>query len=149
MAGGVTPVANGDALDMSLLWPGTRTVTISATDNLGQGVATACTFEIVPTTSSILANLARAASEGLIRNAGLTNSLESKLRAAAAAAERGQCHTAQNQLNAFLNHMEAQRGQGVDAAVADRFMAYARHLIASGAGCGTALQSAPAGGGGR
>jgi hypothetical protein len=148
-AAGVTPVANGDPLDMYLLWPGTRTVSISATDNLGQGMVASCTFQIVATPAGILANLARAASEGAIRNAGLTSSLEAKIRAAAAAAERGQCNAAQNQLNAFLNHMEAQRGKGVDAGVADRLMAYARDLIAGGAGCGAALQTAPAGGGGR
>ena len=130
--GGTTPIASGATLDMYLLHPGARTITVSATDNLGQGTASTCTFTIVPTTESMLANLERAASEGRIRNQGLASSLQAKLRAASAAAARGQCHTEQNVLNAFLNQMEAQRGQGVEAEVADRLMAYARDLITRG-----------------
>jgi hypothetical protein len=146
---GVTPVANGAVLDMYLLYPGTRTVTVSATDHLGQASVSTHTFEIQPTPESMLNNLARAAGAGLIRNQGLTNALRSKLEAAAAAAARGQCTTAQNVLNAFLHHMEAQRGQGVDAETADRFIAYARDLLLSGdALCGPTAGRAPLGVGG-
>jgi hypothetical protein len=143
---GQTPIASGGTLDMYQLWPGTRTVAVSATDNLGNGTTSSCTFTIVPTTESILGNLERAGSDGMIRNAGLQNSLEAKLRAAAAAAERGQCHTENNILNAFLSHMQAQRGRGVDAGVADRLMAYVRDLLTRGdPRCGAGAARGPAG----
>jgi hypothetical protein len=143
-ADGVTPIANGGTLDMYLLWPGTRTVAVSATDPLGNAATTACTFEIHPTPGSMLRNLERAMREGHIKNGGLLNSLQSKLEAADAAAERGQCHTERNVLNAFIHEMEAQRGRGVEAGIADRLIAFARDLIETGdPRCGAVIGRAP------
>jgi hypothetical protein len=129
---GVTPIANGAALDMYLLYPGVRTVAVSAADHLGNAGVSACTFEIHATPGSMLNNLDRAFQEGRIKNRGLWNSLQAKLRAAGAAAARGQCQTERNVLAALVNELEAQRGKGADAEIADRFMAYARDLILRG-----------------
>lgn len=131
-ATGTTPAPVGFVLDMYLLYPGTRTVTIHAADNLGNAGDNACTFEIHPTVESMLSNLNRALSEGAIKNQGIFNSLKTKLDGALAAMNRGQCGAAFNKLAALTNELQAQRGKGIDAVVGDRFIAFAQDLIDHG-----------------
>ena len=115
---------------------GTRTVTINAADNLGNTGDNFCTFEIHPTLESMLSNLNRALSEGAIKNDGIFRSFQAKLNASLAAMNRGQCGAAFNNLAALTNELQAQRGKGIDAVVADRFIAFAQVLIDTGApGC--------------
>lgn len=52
--------------------------------------------------------------QGWITSAGVVTSLDAKLAAAREALERGQENTAGNQLRAFLNELEAQRGKKVN-----------------------------------
>jgi len=135
-ATGTTPAPVGTVLDMYLLYPGTRTVTINAADNLGNTGDNFCTFEIHPTLESMLSNLNRALSEGAIKNDGIFRSFQAKLNASLAAMNRGQCGAAFNNLAALTNELQAQRGKGIDAVVADRFIAFAQDLIDTGApGC--------------
>lgn len=129
---GIVPIDNHAVLDMFQLYPGTRTVTVSASDNLGNSGQTACTFEVHATNASLISNAIRANDEGLLRNRGIFTSLLSKLQAADAARERGQAQTQLNILAAFVMQLEAQRGQGVDLVTADRFIAFAQDLIARG-----------------
>ena len=56
---------------------------------------------------------------------GAYNGLRAKLLAALASHQRGQHPTEWNQLGAFINQLQAQRGSGIDAATADRLIAYA------------------------
>lgn len=131
-AAGVASLANHASLDMYLLYPGTRTVSVSATDNLGNAGTHACLFEVRPTIESMLHNLDRALDEGLLKTEGTHRSLQAKLMAAAAAAERGQCGMEANLLNAFTHEVRAQSGGGVEAVLADRLIAYALYLAAQG-----------------
>jgi autotransporter-associated beta strand protein len=60
---------------------------------------------------------------------GLTNSLVSILEAAIDSFNRGNNTAAVNQLGAFENHVRAQRGHLIDAALADALTAYADRII--------------------
>ncbi|MEO5619162.1 MAG: hypothetical protein ABIS67_15435 [Candidatus Eisenbacteria bacterium] len=129
---GVTPTADGGLLDMYLLYPGIRTVAVASSDNLGNSGTGACTFEIRPTAASMLSNLNRAMREGAIKNQGIFTSLQAMLENADRAGARGNCGAEMNILNAFAHELRAQRGSGVDALIADRFIAYAEYLIITG-----------------
>jgi hypothetical protein len=132
-ATGTTPVSNGSALDMFLLYPGVRTVTVTAADNLGNsGTAGQCTFEIKPTAAGLISSLDRAWGLGLIKGQGLFNSMRTKLDNAAAAAERGQCAVESNIMNALANEALGQSGKGVEKNFADRLAAWALYVSQAG-----------------
>jgi hypothetical protein len=126
---GIAPIANGALLDMYFYYPGTRTVAVSLTDNIGNPGLTNCTFEIHASAVSLLGNLDRAYSLGLIRNQGIYRSLRAKLEAAKKHHDRGQHTPELNVYRAYVHELQAQRGQGVDAATADRFVASVQDLI--------------------
>lgn len=137
-ANGTTPAPVGTPLDMYLLYPGTRTVTIHTADNLGNAGDNFCTFEIHPTVESMLSNLNRALAEGAIKNQGTFRSFQAKLEAALDAMDRGQCGAGFNNLGALINELQAQRGKGIDEVIADRFIAFAQDMIDNGVpGCPT------------
>ena len=129
---GVVPISDGSVLDMYLLYPGTRTVAVTAADHLGNSGVSACTFEVHATTKSLINNLNRAWAEGKIKNRGLFNALMATLVAADRAKTSGKVQAELYSLDAFADQLEAQRGSGVDAVTANRFIAYARDLIALG-----------------
>ena len=58
------------------------------------------------------------------------NSLGAKTDAALRSHQREQHATEWNQLGAFINELEAQRGKSIDPVTADRFIAFAQDLIA-------------------
>jgi hypothetical protein len=129
---GTSPTTSGTTLDLFLFYPGTRHVSVSSADNLGNAITDACTFELHATVESLGANLARAFAAGLITNQGVFNSLTQKMDAALSARNRGQTNAELNILAAFVNELQAQRGNKVAAATADRFIAFAQDLIAIG-----------------
>ena len=60
---------------------------------------------------------------------GLANSLVSILQAAIDSFNRGDNTAGENQLEAFQNHVLAQRGHEIDATLADALLAYAQRII--------------------
>jgi hypothetical protein len=68
-----------------------------------------------------------------VDNAGLDhgqqNALDSKLQAAIDSFNRGDTKAGANQLGAFINHVKAQRGKKIDAALADGWTAAAQRII--------------------
>ncbi len=129
---GVVPTSDGATLDLFFFYPGTRRVVTSAADNLGNADVTTCAFELHATPQSLLSNINRAQSLGLITNHGIANSLRAKMQQIQSLHERGQHGAEANVLRAFINELQAQRGKKVDAATADRFIAFALDLISLG-----------------
>jgi hypothetical protein len=125
------PAANGQVLDMFFLAPGLHTIVVTAIDNLGNSSSATRTFEVHATAESLNNNIDRACNLGLIK-ATLCNALKAKTQAALAAHNRGQHATEHNILRALVHQLEAKRGKGVDAATADRLIAYIEDLIAHG-----------------
>ena len=129
---GVVPTADDAALDMYLLYPQVRTVAVTSADHLGNSGTTSCTFEIHATTKSLLNNLKRAWGEGKIKNLGLYQSMLATLTAADQAKTRENVTAEIQALTAWRDQLIANRGDGIDAVTADRFIAYANDLIARG-----------------
>ncbi len=117
-------LASGQAIPLLFEMPlgtalGTHVFSITATDFEDNTSTQSVTFEIIVTPESIIADVDQLLEAGKIKNAGLANSLQAKLRAAAAARGRGQCNVAANIYGAFINELKAQTGKGVaDDAVA-------------------------------
>lgn len=123
---------NGQALDMFFLTAGLHTIVVTATDNVGNTGTTPRVFRVRATSASLLSNLDRARSLGLIPNAQVYTGLRDSLVAANASHRRGQHPTEWNQLQAFVNQILGQLGKGIDRATGLRFIGYALDLIASG-----------------
>lgn len=68
---------------------------------------------------------------GHITNAGVANALQAKLDGAQAALDRGQPDVAINQLNAFVNQVQAQAGVHIDPMHAEHMVMHARMVIAA------------------
>jgi len=125
----IEPIAAGAILDMYKYYPGTRTVAVTATDNIGNSGTAGCTFEIHATPESLLSNLERAVAEGRIKEPGTIRSLRTKLDNVKKMHAAGQHNTEGNLLGAVINELTAQRGKWVEAITADRFRAYAQDRI--------------------
>lgn len=128
--GSATPLPGN--VDAFLLDPGLHTVTVTASDALGNTGNASVTFRVRATAASLLANLERARSLGLVPDPKVYKGLRDKLLTAQAAHGRGQHATEWNQLAAFVSQLEAQLGQGIDRVTGQRFIAYAEDLVASG-----------------
>jgi hypothetical protein len=72
---------------------------------------------------------------GKIKNNGEANALLAKLNAAANARAAGNCAVANNAYQAFISELNAQSGNGVDAAAAAIMIGDAQYLMAHGPLC--------------
>lgn len=102
---------------------GSNSFSASATDNAGNSGTGATSFTVTVTTASLCT-----LTERFVSQAGIANSLCAKLRAAAASAARGNTNAKQNQLNAYINEVQAQSGKAVSSANADILIRLARAL---------------------
>jgi hypothetical protein len=114
---------------LSELTLGDHTFTVTAVDNVGGTSTASVTFSIIVTPESIRNDVNQFLAAGAIRNGGLADSLLAKLNSAAAARSRGQCSVAANLYQSFINELQAQSGNGVDATAAAIMIADAQYLI--------------------
>ena len=114
------PTASGPAWSFTL---GAHTLNASATDNAGNVATASTSFTITASTTSLCA-LART----FVTNAGEQTSLCSKLAASADAAARGNVKARDNQIQAFINEVNAQRGKAITEASADLLIALVGRL---------------------
>jgi hypothetical protein len=70
---------------------------------------------LTPTIASLTICVEHATSQGLITSRGVANSLLAELNAAQAALDRGQTSVAINDLQAFINEVQAQAGKHIDS----------------------------------
>jgi len=83
------------------------------------------------TPESIKADVLQAAAGGAIRNSGLTNALLATLNEAASARAAGNCATAANIYQAFINQLQAQSDKGVASDAAAKLVSEAQFLAAN------------------
>src|SRR5258706_21626 len=114
----VTPTATATATPTSTA-TATATYTPTAT-----ATATPSPAQALQTLQQSVANYV---ASGQI-DSQMKNSLESKLQAAASSLSKGQTNAAINQLNAFINQVQAQRGKKITSAAADYLIAKARAI---------------------
>ena len=123
---------NGQVLDMFFLNAGLHTIVVTATDNVGNTGTTSRVFRVRATSASLLNNLDRARTLGLVPNIDVYRGLRDSLVAANQSHNKGKHPTEWNQLGAFINQLYGQVGKGIDATTGYRFIGYAQDLIASG-----------------
>ncbi len=110
---------------------GPHSFTVQSADHVTNAGQSSVSFTIVVTAESIKQDVNQFLAAGFIKNDGLAKSLLAKLNAAADARTRGQCGTAANHYQAFINALQAQAGKGVDANAAAIMIADAQYLIAN------------------
>jgi hypothetical protein len=131
--------SNGATLDMFTLYPGAHSVTVSATDNVGNSATKTNAFQLHATSLSLLHNVQRACGESgawpatplLITKAGICTGMKAILAQAVTKHAGGAHATEQQIVDGWVGDVEAQRGKAVDPATADRFVAYGNDLIAT------------------
>lgn len=109
--------------------PGT-TVNCSATNNAGLMTAGQVTVKIDKSPAGITRNLIAVVASLPNVNAGIKNSLTSKLENALASLGRGNGNAARNQLAAFIHEVEAQAGKALRVADAVFLVQQARNAMA-------------------
>lgn len=130
--GGTHPLAlsgKSFALGHAYAAAGTYTVTVTVTDDGGLSGTRTATVTVL-TAQQALANL-QAQVNGATAG-GTANSLNAKLRAAAASLDRGSAASAANQLNAFIHEVQATVQSGrLAQAQGDALVAAARRILDS------------------
>jgi len=114
-AGSVCETASGPAY---LLGVGTHTLHASGIDLAGNPASATFTYTIGSTDESLCA-----LTKSLVTKEGIAKSLCAKLDAAAASGARGNTTAQTNQLNAYRNEVEAQRGKAISDADATTLIA--------------------------
>jgi predicted extracellular nuclease len=107
-AGSICETASGPAY---LLGVGTHTLHASGVDKAGNAASATFTYTI-GSTEQTLCSL----TQSLVTKDGIAKSLCAKLDAAAASGTRGNTTARANQLNAYRNEVEAQRGKAISDA---------------------------------
>jgi streptogramin lyase len=102
---------------------GSHTITVSATDWVGNRQTYTITFEIFKLPSLVAQVQASVVPEGL------KNSLLSKLEQAILLMQGGQHKAATNVLGAFINAVRAQRGNKIPVSLADEWVRFAESMI--------------------
>jgi hypothetical protein len=111
-------VTKGQVIDLFLLALGGHTVAVNITDNAGNTASASASFSIGTTPESISDSIDRLLAIEAIGNAGIANSLKTKLDGNP------------NQWNAFLNELDAQRGKKISQQAYDVLKAAALYMIA-------------------
>jgi MBG domain (YGX type) len=127
------PTLTTTAMAASL--PGTYPIrvgpgTLSAT-NYGFTLVNGTLTVSAITADSMSALVTQLLAAGLIDNAGIANSLTSKLSGISAMIAQGNTNAAKNQLNAFINELDAQLGKHIAQQAYDLLKAAALYLINS------------------
>lgn len=122
---------SGQVLDMFFLNPGQHSVVVSAADNLGNTGSLTRLFRVNATSASLVNNVDRACTLGLIQRylcLGVRVTID-LARAAHAAPNHSREHIL---LNAWAQQVDQMPATAIDPATALRFSAHARDLIARG-----------------
>jgi len=123
-------LANGQTINLlTELSLGTHVFTVGAADHVGNAGSSTVTFSIIVTPSSIEGDVSQFLASGDIKNQGEAQSLLAKLDSAGNAYAAGDCQTARNVYNAFINEINAQSGNGINAAAAQIMIADAQYLM--------------------
>ena len=107
----------------------TSTAALPSTDYIGSLAFESPPITITP--QSIEADTRAAIASGAISNAGVGTALMSELTQAEAALARGQCVTASNLYQAFVNNVSAQSGKSIAASTASQLIGEAQYLMTS------------------
>ena len=128
-------IANGGTIDTFYLNAGAHQIVVTATDRSGQTSTVKLTFEVHATIEGLECAVHRAVKLGLVA-AQQEQPLIAKLEAAKASRDRGNTTAEINQLQAFIQDLQAQRGKKIDPVFADRAIGWTLDLISRISGSG-------------
>jgi hypothetical protein len=92
---------------------GSHTFSVDSVDNLNNSGTNSVTFTIIVTADSLITEVNEFLGLGCIDNAGIANSLASKMAAVKNAIANGQIQAAANILSAFIKEVQAQAGKHI------------------------------------
>jgi len=122
-------VTNGQLINLLIYAPGLHTIEVEAMDKADNPASTSLVFSVSVDSDGLLAALEYMCDLGWINKHGICNSLAAKLNATIASIDRENLNAAENQLNAFLNELEAQQGKSINQAAYDVLKAGALYVI--------------------
>lgn len=105
----------GTAIPLYALPLGSHTLTVTASDLAGNTTSVTVTFQTITSIDSLMALVTRFTEMNWIDNAGISNSLQANLD--------------KNNLESFVNHVQAQRGKHVSNEAADYLLRDAQDLL--------------------
>lgn len=119
---GVSSVVKGQQVSLLFLAPGAHTLVVTAADNAGNPpVSKSSTFTVVVTPASLGTSVQQLLAMGAISDPGTANSLLAKLGG----------NVTSNNINAFLNELDAQLNKKINQQAYDILRAAALSLLAS------------------
>uniref|UniRef100_UPI004057C0A7 choice-of-anchor L domain-containing protein n=1 Tax=Candidatus Electronema sp. TaxID=2698783 RepID=UPI004057C0A7 len=128
-----TAVTNGQLITLLIYAPGQHTLIVNAEDKADNPNSASVTFNVTVDSKGLLTSLEFMRSLGWIRNNGVCNGLAAKLKAAIASTKKGtkknKIKAAENQLRAFLNQLNAQKGKAVNQQAYDVLKASTLYVI--------------------
>jgi hypothetical protein len=127
-----TLVSDAFVIDTYLLDAGLHTLKVSVADKLGNVGESTVSFRVRATSASLLNNIIRARSEGLITSTGTYNSLVTTVQQAVRSHNKAKHETEWNQLVSARNVFVQDAPVKIDQATATRFIGYIDDLIAAG-----------------
>jgi hypothetical protein len=116
-----TPITNGQPVNLFFLSLASHTIVVKATDGAGNSNSISAAFSVIVTASSMIDSVTEELALGGIDNAGIANSLLSKLGT----------NLTRNSVNAFLNELNAQNGKHVTAQAYAVLRAAALYLLST------------------
>jgi hypothetical protein len=122
-------VTNGQSVVLLVFTPGQHTLEVEATDLADNAASASVVFDVTVDSEGLLAALEYMCDLNWIDKPGICNSLAAKLKAAIASIDKGNLNAAENQLNAFLNELEAQKGKSINQSAYDVLNAGALYVI--------------------
>jgi 5'-nucleotidase/UDP-sugar diphosphatase len=122
-------VISGQVIDLYTVALGSHTLNVTATDYYGNTATKEATFSVTATVPSLTTSVNRFYLEGMIKNAGIRDSLLTKLSSAQAYLDAGMTKQAINGLNAFINAVKAQKGKAIATDAAALLIADANWVI--------------------
>jgi len=109
-----TPVTgNGQTIPLLIMSLGSHTFSVDSVDNVNNSGTNSVTFTIIVTADSLITEVNEFLGLGCIDNAGIANSLASKMAAVKNAIANGQIQAAANILSAFIKEVQAQAGKHI------------------------------------
>lgn len=118
---GSTALTNGGSVNLLFLAPGSHTVVVNATDAAGNMNSASSIFSVIVTAGSLSSAIDQLLAMDAISNAGVANSLQAKLKGT----------PSRNNLNAFLNELNAQLGKKINQQAYNILKAGALALLAT------------------
>jgi hypothetical protein len=106
-------IKKGEVVDLLLISAGSHQFTVTAMDKADNSTQASVSVFVSVDINGLIAAKNKVCELGWVDKAGTCNSLGAKLQAAKDAISRGKNAVAINQLNAFINELEAQKGKAV------------------------------------